>query len=120
MDGDVKMFLSIYKCFPSIMALTHIEHEKYHSHKVNKAKIDKIQSWMEVVKRLSPSVSMCHVSGSTLETEKYHKTSEAYHKVNDAKIYRSNPYMDDAVETILPICKCLQSALTVPNIGTKI
>ena len=44
MDGDVKMFLSICKCVPSIMALTHIGTEKYHGvseayHEVNEAKI---------------------------------------------------------------------------------
>ena len=30
MGGYVKMFLSIYKCVPSIMVLTHTETEKYH------------------------------------------------------------------------------------------
>ena len=44
MDGCTKMFLSIYKCVPSIMALTHRRTEKYHKvseayHKISEAKI---------------------------------------------------------------------------------
>ena len=31
--------------------------------------------------------------------------------------YGMNPYMDDATEKILPICKCLQSIMPVPNIS---
>ena len=49
-------------------------------------------------------------------TEKYHKISEAYQLDNEAKI-QVDPYMD-ATETILPICKCLQST-PVTNIGTE-
>ena len=33
--------------------------------------------------------------------------------------YRQNPYMGDATEAIPPICKCLQSIMTVTNIGTE-
>ena len=43
-DGDVKIFLSIYKCVPSIMALNHIGTEKYHkvskpNNKVNEIRV---------------------------------------------------------------------------------
>ena len=51
-----------------------------------------------------------------IETEKYHKVSEAYHKVNEAK-KGANPYLDEATETILSICKCLISIVSVANIG---
>ena len=44
MDGYVKMFLSIYECVLSTMALTHIGTKKHHKvnetyHKVSEAKI---------------------------------------------------------------------------------
>ena len=50
--GDVTMFLSIYKCVPSWMTLTHIGTEKYHEVSevyliVNEAKllIECIHGW---------------------------------------------------------------------------
>ena len=53
MDGDVKKFLSIYKCAPIIMALTHIGTDRYHKvseayNKVNEAKIliECIHGWL--------------------------------------------------------------------------
>ena len=33
--------------------------------------------------------------------------------------YKLNPYIDEAVEMILPICKCLQSIMPVTNIVTE-
>ena len=53
---------------------------------------------------------------TNMGAEKRHKVSEMYHKVNEAKIDRSNPSVDDATEKILRICGCLQSIMTVKNI----
>ena len=51
-------------------------------------------------------------------TEKCHKISEAYQKSMKQK-KKSNLYIDDATEMILPIRKCLPSIIAVNNIGTE-
>ena len=48
-----------------------------------------------------------------IETEKYHK-SVKHHK------YALQPYLDDATEMTLPICKCLLMFISVANTGTEI
>lgn len=39
-------------------------------------------------------------------------------EVNEAK-FRSNQYIDDATQTILPICEYLQSIMNAKDIGTE-
>ena len=67
--------------------------------------------------------------GSKTESAKYHCPNlyrdrniikSAKHIIRSMKQkYGSYPYMDDSTVKILPICKCLQSIMTVTNIGTE-
>ena len=52
-----------------------------------------------------------------LETEKYKSVKHIMKSME--KKHGSNPYMEDATEVILPICKCLLSIMTVTNIATE-
>lgn len=54
-------------------------------------------------------------------TEKQHEANKALMtkvEVNEAK-FRSNQYIDDATQTILPICEYLQSIMNAKDIGTE-
>ena len=44
-------------------------------------------------------------------TEKYHQVSEVYHKVSEAKKYRSNPFMGGDGKMTLSICKYVPQEL---------
>ena len=75
-----------------------------------------MRSLMVVVKRLSPPVSIMALTYT--ETEHYHKIVKHIIKSMKQK-YGLNPYMDDAIETTLPMCKCSQSIMPVINIRTE-
>ena len=51
-------------------------------------------------------------------TEKYHKVSSAYHKVNEAKC-RPNPFMDSGDEMILSLCNHVPSIIVLTHMQTE-
>ena len=54
-----------------------------------------------------------------IEAEKYHKVSEAYYDVSEAKQYSLNPYMDGGGEMILSICDYMKSIMALTHLETE-
>ena len=82
MDDGARMILSICRCVPSIMVLTHIGIKMYHKiseayHKVSAANIyrymdDGSKMILSICKYVPSIMALAHI-----ETEKYHKISKA-------------------------------------------